>query len=169
MKKILILNGSPREDGKTAQLVKIFKDAAKESGNEVCEEYINGLKINSCQGCDTCMKTHKGCVQEDEDMRRIYEELSWCDVIVFAPPVYYGYFSAQLKTVIDRMWAWFNLSGNARVKKETALISTARGADYSMIKTQYGLYSDFMGWMDLGCVLGAGREAEARKLGKSIF
>ena len=52
MKKILILNGSPREDGKTAALVKIFKAAAKESGNEVCEEYINGLKINSCQGCD---------------------------------------------------------------------------------------------------------------------
>ena len=168
MAKILILNGSPRKNGNTAALVKAFTDGAIEAGNEVREAYIQGMDVKQCLGCDSCMKTHEGCVQKDEGMAKIYEDLSWCDVIVFASPVYFAYFTAQLKTVIDRMWAWFNLPGNIGAKKKAVLISTARGTDYTAVLDQYGIYSKYMGWEDLGHVLGAGKEDEARELGKSI-
>lgn len=168
MAKILILNGSPRKNGSTASLIKAFADGAIESGNEVREAYIHGMNIKSCLGCDACMKTHAGCVQKDEGMAIIYKDLAWCDVIVFASPVYFGYFTAQFKTVIDRMWAWFNLPGNFSVKKSSVLISTARGTDYSAVLEQYGIYARFMGWTDLGHILGAGKEAEAKALGASI-
>ena len=168
MKKILIINGSPRKNGSTASLIKAFTSGAEESGNEVREAYIQGMDIKMCLGCDACMKTHTGCVQKDEGMAKIYEDLSWCDVIVFASPVYFGYLTAQTKTVIDRMWAWFNLPGNFGAKKQSALISTARGTDYSMVLDQYGIYTKYMGWEDLGHVLGAGKEDEARSLGTSI-
>ncbi len=62
-----------------------------------------------------------------------YEDLDWCDVIVFASPVYFGYLTAQTKTVIDRMWAWFNLPDHFGMKKKIVLISTARGTDYSAV------------------------------------
>lgn len=168
MANILILNGSPRKNGSTASLIKAFADGAIESGNEVREAYIHGMNIKSCLGCDACMKTHAGCVQKDDGMAIIYKDLAWCDVIVFASPVYFGYFTAQLKTVIDRMWAWFNLPGNFSVKKSSVLISTARGTDYSAVLEQYGIYARFMGWTDLGHILGAGKEAEAKALGASI-
>ena len=168
MKKILILNGSPRKNGNTAKLVNEFIDGAKVNGNEIREVYIQGMEVKNCLGCDSCMKTHEGCVQKDEGMARIYEDLTWCDVIVFASPVYFGYLTAQLKTVIDRMWAWFNLPNNFTVKKQIILISTARGTDYSATFDQYGIYSKYMGWEDLGQVLGTGKEDEARKLGESI-
>ena len=168
MANILILNGSPRKNGSTASLVKAFTEGARHSGNEVREAYIQGMKINTCLGCDACMKTHAGCVQKDEGMAKIYEDLTWCDVIVFASPVYFGYLTAQLKTVIDRMWAWFNLPGNFTAKKKAVLISTARGTDYSMVLDQYGIYTKYMGWEDLGHILGAGKESEAKELGYSI-
>ena len=167
MKKILVLNGSPRKNGATASLIKAFVDGASASGNEIREDYIHGMEVNNCIGCDSCMKTHEGCVQKDAGMAKIYEDLSWCDVIVFASPVYFGYFTAQLKTVIDRMWAWFNLPGNFGIRKDCILIMTSRGEDYSASLDQYGIYARFMGWKDLGHVLGAGKEKEARQLGAS--
>ena len=168
MKKILVLNGSPRKNANTVSLIKAFNDGATKAGNEVHEVYIQGMNIKQCLGCDACMKNHNGCVQKDEDMAKIYADLSWCDVIVFASPVYFGLFTAQLKTVIDRMWAWFNLPGNFGAKKQVVLISTARGTDYSMTLEQYGIYTKYMGWDDLGHILGTGKEDEARELGSSI-
>lgn len=164
MKKILVLNGSPRKNGNTATLVDAFVEGATENGNEVREAYIQDMDIKQCLGCDVCMNTHAGCVQKDEGMAKIYEDLSWCDVIVFASPVYFAYFTAQLKTVIDRMWVWFNLLGNFGAKKQAALISTERRTDYTTVLDQYGIYSGYMGWEDLGHVLGTGKEDEARRL-----
>ncbi len=167
MKKILVLNGSPRKNGATASLIKAFAEGAKEAGDEIREEYIHGMEIRNCIGCDSCMKSHAGCVQKDEGMAKIYDDLSWCDVIVFASPVFFGNFTAQLKAVIDRMWAWFNLPGNFGIKKDCVLIMTSRGEDYSIALIQYGIYP-MIGWTDLGHVLGAGKEEEARQLGASI-
>ena len=168
MANILILNGSPRKNGSTASLIKAFTEGAEDSGNIVREAYIHGMEINACLGCDGCMKTHAGCVQKDKGMAKIYEDLDWCDVIVFASPVYFGYLTAQTKIVIDRMWAWFNLPDHFGMKKKIVLISTARGTDYSMALDQYGIYSRYMGWEDLGHILGAGKEIEAKDLGSSI-
>ena len=168
MANILILNGAPRKNGSTASLIKAFTEGATAAGNEVREAYIHGMDVKNCLGCDVCMKTHAGCVQKDGGMAKIYEDLAWCDVIVFASPVYFGYLTAQLKTVIDRMWAWFNLPGNFGIRKQIVLISTARGTDYSAVLEQYGIYSKYMGWDDLGHVLGAGKEEEAGQLGASI-
>lgn len=75
--------------------------------------------------------------------------------------------TAQLRAVIDRTWAWFNLPGNFTAKKKTVLISTSSGEDYTAILQQYGMYA-MLGWEDLGAILGAGKEDEARKLGASI-
>lgn len=167
MANILILNGAPRKNGATASLVKAFTEGAVASGNEVREAYIHGMDIKNCIGCDSCMRTHEGCVQKDEDMAKIYEDLTWCDTVVFASPIHFGYLTAQLKSVIDRMFAWFNLPGNFTAKKKTVFISTARGTDFSMALQQYSLYS-LMGWEDLGHVLGAGKEGKAKELGSSI-
>ena len=168
MANILILNGAPRKNGSTASLIKAFTEGALESGNEVREAYIHGMDIKNCLGCDACMKTHAGCVQKDEGMAKIYADLDWCDTIVFASPIHFGYMTAQLRGVIDRMWAWFNLPDHFGATKKMVLISTARGTDYSMILDQYGIYSRFMGWDDLGHILGAGKENEAKELGASI-
>ena len=55
MAKIVILNGSPRKNGKTASLVKAFIDGAESVGNEVKELYLQGMNIGGCiADCDMC-------------------------------------------------------------------------------------------------------------------
>ena len=168
MKKILILNGSSRRNGYTSALVDAFAEGARSNGNEVKEHFIHGMKVNYCLGCDMCMKTQKGCVQKTDDMNIIYEDMTWADVIVFASPEYWGTFTAELKTVVDRMFGWLNLDTNRGVRKVIALLMTARGNDYSMALDQYHIYTKYLGWNDLGTVLGRGKENEARQLGASI-
>ena len=60
------------------------------------------------------------------------------------------------------------LPGNFGTKEKAILLSTARGTDYSMTLDQYGICSKYMGWEDLGHILGNGKETEARALGASI-
>lgn len=165
MKKIVILNGSSRKKGYTSSLIDSFTEGAKSSGNEVKEHFIHNMNINYCLGCDTCMNTHQGCVQKNDEMKIIYEDLNWADVIVFASPEYWGTFTAELKKVIDRMFGWITIKNT---KKDCVLLMTARGNDYSMALDQYNIYIKYLGWKDLGMVLGRNKENEAKKLGENI-
>jgi len=166
MANILILNGSPRKNGATASLMNAFIEGAKDN-NEIRERYITSMDIRPCIGCDTCMRTHQGCVQKD-DMSVIYEDMSWADVVVFVSPQFWGTISGQLKVVFDRLFAWMNLVGYENSCKKGVLLMTARGNDYSMALDLYGILSKYVGWEDLGAVLGAGREDEARTIGEKI-
>jgi multimeric flavodoxin WrbA len=168
MKRIVILNGSPRRNGYTKALIQSFTEGAQSAGNEVREHYIHGMGVNNCIGCDSCMRTRKGCAQKNDDMQKIYEDLTWCDVVVFASPVFWGTFTAQLKAVIDRMFAWFNLDSLPSTKRDCVLLMTARGSDYTMALDQYGVFSKYLGWNNLGTVLGRGLTDEAHTLGVSI-
>ena len=114
------------------------------------------------------MNTHKGCVQKNDEMKIIYEDLNWADVIVFASPQYWGTFTAELKKVIDRMFGWITTKENLGIKKECVLLMTARGNDYSMALVQYNIYIKYLGWKDLGMALGRNKENEAKKLGGNI-
>ncbi|AFM40946.1 multimeric flavodoxin WrbA [Desulfosporosinus acidiphilus SJ4] len=101
MKKVVILNGSPHEHGCTAALADVVSKEAADLGAEVKSYYLNGMNINSCQGCRAC--TDKGqCIQQD-DMREIFDEIASADGIIFATPVYMWQMSAQLKTAVDRL------------------------------------------------------------------
>ena len=168
MAKILILNGSPRKNGATASLMKALVDGAKENGNEIKEDYITSMNIKSCIGCDSCMRTHQGCIQKNDDMAVIYEDLSWADVVVFVSPQFWGTITGQLKIVFDRMFAWFNKVGWENGRKKTVLLMTARGNDYSMALDFYNILPKYLGWEVLGTVLGADKEEEAKALGISI-
>ena len=168
MANVLILNGSPRKNGATASLIKALIDGAKESGSEIKEDYITSMSIKPCIGCDSCMRTHKGCVQKDDDMAVIYEDMLWADIVVFASPVFWGTISGQLKVVFDRLFALGNKVGWSSFRKKCVLLMTARGDDYSMALDFYGILTKYLGWTDLGTVLGAEKEAEAKALGASI-
>ena len=45
---------------------------------------------------------------------------------------------------------------------------TARGSDYSMTLDFYGILTKYLGWTDLGTVLGASKDEEAKAIGLSI-
>ncbi|WP_308167918.1 flavodoxin family protein [Clostridium estertheticum] len=51
IKKIIILNGSPRPKGNTSALIQAFTKGAEEAGNIVTTFFLDGMNVNGCKGC----------------------------------------------------------------------------------------------------------------------
>ena len=104
--KVLVLLGSPRKKGNSAELARHIAMGAEKAGAEVETVYINGLKISPCQACNSCQKTGaSGCAVND-DMQQLYPKISSADALVMASPVYWFTVSAQTKIVMDRWYAF---------------------------------------------------------------
>ncbi|MEE8695939.1 MAG: flavodoxin family protein [Olsenella sp.] len=97
--RILVINGSPREQGNTRKLAEAFARGAEEVGNEILFVNVAKKHIAGCQGCQYC-RSHEGkCVQRD-DMQPILKALDTVDMVVFASPIYWFDITSQLKAVM---------------------------------------------------------------------
>ena len=105
--KIVGIMGSPRKHGNTAVLLNQVLEGAKTAGSRTAIFYPNEMNIRGCQGCDAC-KTKGHCVVRD-DMREIYKAIDQAELLVLATPVYMWAMSAQLKLVVDRLYAYLKL------------------------------------------------------------
>lgn len=182
-KKIIVLNGSPRANGNTAELVGRFIKGAEEAGHEILRFDLQKMKIAPCLGC--CAggrEPEHPCTQRD-DMDKIYPAFKEADIVVFASPMYFWSFSAQLKAAIDRSFAVTELNPDYRPPyKECMMLMVAEGnseANSAPVKDYYASLLSHLGWKDLGMVIAggvmsvgeiAGHPAldEAERLGASI-
>lgn len=171
MKKILILNGAGRKNGSTSALVNAFAEGAKASGNEIHEFFLHKMDIHGCMNCQGCGRESADfknpCVQKD-DMAQIYEAFLWCDIIVFASPVYWFSITGQLKTAVDRLYAMHRRYGVPNVIKPTVMLLTAGAPVFDQPMAWYSHFEKYCNWPNLGTVLGADKIDEARALGESI-
>ena len=181
MKKILVLNGSPRIVGNTSCLIKEFERGAKESGNEVQIFNLGKMNIHGCLGCFGGGKNAEcPCVQKD-DMIQIYQYFKDADVVVLASPLYYWTISGQLKMAFDRLFAVEELKREyARGNKGAILIMAGAGNGFEESKYWFNGMLKHMEWDNLGEILVGGvhnigdikeRTEELQKayeLGKSI-
>lgn len=110
-KKILIISLSLSATRNTKALCDQFKKGAEESENSVELLELKGKKINYCLGCNTCQKNGGTCVYKD-DVPEILEKMINADIIVLASPIYFYSITGQMKTLIDRSYAKFNLLSN---------------------------------------------------------
>ena len=101
-------------------------------------------------------------------MDRIYAEFEAADVVVFASPVYFWTITGPLKTAADRLYAELECLGYGGFPKQSVLLMTADGGDYSQAVTWYRTYERNLRWKNLGEVLGKGKAKEAYQLGASI-
>jgi len=104
-KKILILLGSPRKTGNSSVLADSLAKGSIHAGASVVTLFLHGLDISPCTGCNACQEeAAQGCVIDDA-MQDVYRKIIEADAVVFASPIYWFSVTAQLKTVIDRIYA----------------------------------------------------------------
>ena len=180
-KKIVILNGSPRKNGNTSELVKAFTEGAESVGHTVTEFFLGGMDIHGCKGCFGGHSSREcPCVQQD-DMNKIYPAVKDSDVVVLASPLYYWTMSGQLRTALDRLFALEEgdgnlLRGNGR---GSALLMAAEGHGFEDVALYYDHLMEHLRWknlgkvlcggvMNVGDILGRKELKDARKLGQSI-
>ncbi len=167
-KKILILNGAARKNGSTAKLIRSFTEGANNAGHSVKEFYLDDMDIHSCKGClHAGRDAYSPCSQKD-DMDKIYSVFADCDVVVFASPLYFWTITGILKTVADRLYAELECLGYGKFSRESVLLMTADGADYSQAVTWYRTYERNLGWKNRGEILGKGKTEAAYRLGASL-
>ena len=103
--KVVILLGSPRPEGNSATLAKIFNEAAEELGANVQIFGLNKLTYRGCQACETCKTKLDRCVLKD-DLAQVLDAIRDTDVLVLATPVYFGDIPGQMKMFIDRCFSY---------------------------------------------------------------
>ena len=144
--KILILNGSPRPNGHTAQMLTSFRDGARSAGHEVWQIDVCRKNIHGCLGCEYCHTKGAGqCVQKD-DMQEVYPLLHRAEMLVLASPIYYHNLSGQLKCVIDRFYASGFPEDLTNLKKIAMFLSSGDPDMYDgALFSLHGDFEDFLG------------------------
>ena len=161
MSKVLILNGSPRKKGNTSFLVEELKNMIQAAGNEVDLLVLNDYDINPCQGCFWCYKDYPlKCVQDDV-MNSLYPKVIESDVIVFASPIYWFTYSAQLKLFVDRLVALHVKGGHILNGRKFASIfvygdSSAKGSGVFAAIDSISHMVSYLRGENLGVVHGTG-------------
>lgn len=100
--KVLMLNGSPRENGNIAlafhEMEKVF-----EENNVEYENILLGRKdIRGCIACETCRNNGK-CVFNDA-VNEIAVKFEEADGLVIGSPVYYGSANGTIMSALQRLF-----------------------------------------------------------------
>ena len=105
-KKVIILNGSPRKNFNTAQMLKEAQKGAESVGAEV--EYFNLYDYNflGCRSCFACQRkgsTTEGICAIKDDIRPILEKCINADAIIIGTPVYFSYPTGVFRSFTERL------------------------------------------------------------------
>jgi multimeric flavodoxin WrbA len=147
MKNILVITGSPRKNGNSTLLANAFIEGAEAKGHKVMLFEAGRKNIRACIACDTCFTKKYGCSLND-DFNEIVPMYENADIIVFSTPLYAYTFPGQIKSVIEKIYA-FAITKRALKIKE-AILMVCGGANnidaYDGIIKTYELLLDGRGW-----------------------
>ena len=106
MKKIYAVNGSPRKNGNTAQLLQKALEGAASAGAEVKLIQLADLNFSGCRSCFACKKLEKPtpvCVLKD-DLAETLKELLHADGIIMGSPIYFGAETGLYRNFLERLF-----------------------------------------------------------------
>ena len=132
--KVLGIVCSPREGGNTEIMMEEALAGAKSQGAETELWTTAGKELKPCDACSTCLKQDGKCHIED-DMQALYPKILAAEGIIFGSPAYFGFMTAQAKTVVDRL---FCLATTDKLKNKVAgVISTAGAVGHQGVWIQF--------------------------------
>lgn len=100
--KVLLINGSPRQNGNTHLAL---TEAAKQlEKNGIATELmqIGASAIHGCIACNHCFNTGR-CVFDDDLCNRAIDLMSQCDALIVGSPTYYGQPNGTVLSLMQRM------------------------------------------------------------------
>ncbi|MCM1175961.1 MAG: flavodoxin family protein [Blautia sp.] len=121
--KVILVNGSSRNNGCTQTALQEVARALQEEGIETEHFFIGNGPLTDCIACGRCREIGK-CVFDD-CVNRFVEKAKECDGFVFGSPVYYAHPSGRLLSFMDRA---FYSGKEAFAQKPAAAVLSARRA-----------------------------------------
>ena len=127
MAKVLLLNGSPRNNGCTAtalfEMIKVFN----ENGVETELVHVGRETVKGCLSCGYCGKAGK-CVTDDI-VNEIAPKFEQADGLVVGSPVYYASPNGTVLALLDRLF--YSTPFSKHMKVGAAVVSCRRGGSVS--------------------------------------
>lgn len=122
--KVLIINGSPHENGTTARALGEAEKIFAEYGIDTEPVCIGASGTTGCVGCGACHKGADGCVHDKRvnEVAKIFKE---CDGIIVGSPVYYASPNGTLISFLDKLF--YSSSFDKTMKVGAAVVCARRG------------------------------------------
>ncbi len=101
----LYINASNRE----INSYKIIKDLANENARIIS---LAGKDLKYCLGCNSCKnKLETKCILNDYITNEVFRAIDKAKDIVICCPLYMSHITGRLKTLIDRLYPYYNHGG----------------------------------------------------------
>lgn len=97
---ILILNASPKRDGRVSLLADAFASGAR-ARHEVVTLHLSELAIRDCVSCGKCQSLGHCAIRDD--IALVEGAILRADLIIFATPTHWANVSASLLRVFERL------------------------------------------------------------------
>ena len=100
---VVAINGSARESGNTALLLRhVFAELAKE-GIETELVQLSGKRIRGCTACNKCFANRdRRCAVKGDTVNDCIGKMDAADGILLGSPTYFTDVTAEMKALIDR-------------------------------------------------------------------
>jgi multimeric flavodoxin WrbA len=135
--RVLVVNGSYREDGITDQAVAAAADALREAGAETRVVNLRDYPIEFCTNCRQCALapgSEPGRCVIDDGMHELIARIEESDAFILAAPTNFGSVTAIFKRFMERLmpygyWPWEKPSPvprrTGKPRKKALLISSS--------------------------------------------
>lgn len=125
MKKILILNGSPRKKGNTS-ILEDYLTGFLLANHTVKSIRLYDFNIKPCIDCRACKNGELLCSLKD-GMEDLYRLIDNSDVMIIGTPIYWFGLTAQTKLFLDRFRPYF-VNKKLEGEKAALILSAGSGA-----------------------------------------
>ena len=135
MKKIMIIDGGPRKNMNTAQMLQKIAEGARSVGDTIGVKIVRlyDMDYKGCMSCMACKikgKASNVCKFKDA-LTPVLEEIAQADGLVMGSPIYFGDVTGQMRTFLERLafpWLSYNdYSMTAPKKMPVILVETMNG------------------------------------------
>jgi multimeric flavodoxin WrbA len=104
MSKVLLINGSPHEQGNTYVALSEAAKTLNEHGIETEIVWIGNKPVRGCIACGACEARGDGhCAFNDDLCNAVIDKMNDADALIVGSPVYYGTPTGNVLNLIHRM------------------------------------------------------------------
>lgn len=123
-KKVVLLCGSPRQDGNTRQVLDECASVIRASGVEAEMIQLGLMQVRSCIACGQCRE--QGTCLLDDGLDEVIEQVRGAEGLIVGAPVYFGTARADMMAALQRIGMVSRTNGNFLSWKVGGPIAVAR-------------------------------------------
>jgi len=105
--KVVLINGSPRRNWNTAQMLESAERGCRDAGAETSLYHIYHMDVKGCSSCFACKRlggpSYGKCALNDP-LKPILEEIWQSDALIIGSPVYFSDVTACVRALLERLW-----------------------------------------------------------------